>query len=427
MVIGSLTLLPAIRASLLITAAALLFADSAAAAAFPHPQALSGAWFDPARSGEGFFVLVTDASTVVTYYGYDRNGARLWLVTDANASNPAPGESINFSVFQGSAGQFGLPLPQIERWGSLSLRFDDCRHAEFSLSGLDGSNLARAVLLAGVRDQPACDAMADPGDYLAFNQPEPVAISGYEGDAMEPFISRDGRYLFFNDTNEPGADTDIHYAQRIDDLHFAYRGRVAGVNSPALDGVPSMDRDGNFYFVSTRSYAQSLSTLYHGRFADGVVDSVGLVEGVSQQIPGQVNFDAEISGDGAALVFVDGFFNAGSSFPAAADLAIARRQGTRFERAPDSAALLAAVNTPDLEYAPCMSDNGLELFFSRHAQNQFAIYRSSRWRQDAAFEMPQRVRAIEGFVEAPTLSPDQRSLYFHRRVGARFVIHRVQR
>jgi hypothetical protein len=51
------------------------------------------------------------------------------------------------------------------------------------------------------------------------------------------------------------------------------------VNTPALEGVPSMDRNNVFYFVSTRDYNQTLSTIYPGTFADGVISGVEWVSG----------------------------------------------------------------------------------------------------------------------------------------------------
>lgn len=38
---------------------------------------------------------------------------------------------------------------------------------------------------------------------VAFADPERVTIQGYDGDAMEPFLSRDGRFLLFNNRNDP--------------------------------------------------------------------------------------------------------------------------------------------------------------------------------------------------------------------------------
>jgi hypothetical protein len=144
-------------------------------------------------------------------------------------------------------------------------------------------------------------------------------------------VTRDGRYLFFNNSNASSVDTNLHYADRIDDLTFEYRGEIAGVNTPALDAVASMDRAGRFYFVSTRSYSDTLSTIYSGSFTAGVVDNVALVRGVSGEHLGQVTFDAEISADGNTLYFVDGVFT-GGAVPVAADLAVAVRRAGVFER-----------------------------------------------------------------------------------------------
>lgn len=33
-----------------------------------------------------------------------------------------------------------------------------------------------------------------------------------------------------------------------------FKGEIKGINSAAVDGVPTMDRDGNFYFISTVQY-----------------------------------------------------------------------------------------------------------------------------------------------------------------------------
>src|SRR5262245_51215254 len=95
-------------------------------------------------------------------------------------------------------------------------------------------------------------------EYAAFGNPERITIRGNSDHAMEPFIARDGRYLFFNNSNDPSVNTNLHYAERINDLTFEYKGEVAGVNTRALEGVPTMDKNGDFYFVSTRSYKETL-------------------------------------------------------------------------------------------------------------------------------------------------------------------------
>lgn len=258
-----------------------------------------------------------------------------------------------------------------------------------------------------------------------YASPQRVAIHGYAGHAMEPFVSRDGRYLFFNNLNDPSVNTDIHWAERIDELNFRYRGPVEGVNTPALEGVPTMDRQGNFYFVSTRSYEKSLSTVYRGRFAHGRVSGVELVPQLSSRQSGMVNFDVEVSPDGETLYSVEGRFR--GHLPESADLFVATRQGEGFARAPNSAFLLQNVNTAALEYAACVSADGLTLFFTRLAGSTPRIYVARRRDAAAPFEKAQRLAAAEGFVEAPTLSGDEKSLYYHKRDGNLFAIYRLTR
>ena len=242
---------------------------------------------------------------------------------------------------------------------------------------------------------------------------------------MEPFLSRDGAILFFNNSNDPKLNTDLYWAQRIDDLTFRFRGEVAGVNTPALEGVASMDRDGIFYFISPRSYAETASTLWRGRFSAGNVTGIELVPGVSLRKPGIVNFDAEIGADGSTLYFVESEFRGGS--PKSARILFARRQGNSFVRSSDSARIMQAINTESLNYAPATSPSELEIFFTRADRNGPAIYLAARSSTSEPFQTPRRIVVISGFAEGPTISPDARSLYYHKKENGQFVIYRVTR
>src|SRR5262245_11892202 len=285
--------------------------------------------------------------------------------------------------------------------------------------------IAVSLVLAACQSAGTVTSQMEP-EYTAFGVPERVTIRGYGDHAMEPFITRDGRYLFFNNSNDPSVNTNLHYAERINDLTFEYKGEVAGANTEALEGVPTMDNNSVFYFVSTRSYKETLSTIYHGRFSGGAVTGVKIVEGISEKTPGRVNFDVEISADRQTLYFVDRVFS-GRPTPDKADIAIAVRDDESFQRLSGSAELFKNVNTDALEYAACISPDELELFFTRAGKNGPSIYRSTRKSVTHPFDPPARVAAIKGFVEAPTLSPDGRSLYYHLRDGARFVIYRGAR
>ena len=271
-------------------------------------------------------------------------------------------------------------------------------------------------------------------NFGVFTNPEPVMIEGYSQDAMEPFISPDGNYLFFNNSNST-RPTNLYYATRIDDLTFQFQGEIAGANSGGLtlSAVPSIDMNKTFYFISDRSYAQTFSTIYSGTFSAGSVSNVALVQGVSKDKPGDVNFDQCISPDGGTLYFVDGVFSGGASIPAAATIAIAKRHGDHFVRLKNSAEIMRKINTHDLNYAPDVSKSGLEFFFTRIPKQGSepkpppVIYTATRSKTSKPFGAPRKIEAITGFAEAPALSPDEKSLYFHLNVNGTFQIYRLTR
>ena len=87
-----------------------------------------------------------------------------------------------------------------------------------------------------------------------------MTIEGYSQDAMEPFISPDGNYLFFNNSNSL-PQTNLYYATRIDDVTFQFQGEIGGANATGLNAVPSMDVNNIFYFVSTQELLADSSRL----------------------------------------------------------------------------------------------------------------------------------------------------------------------
>jgi len=57
-----------------------------------------------------------------------------------------------------------------------------------------------------------------------------------------------------------------------------------------------------------------------------------------------------------------------------------------------------------------------------------AVYRAARKSLQEPFGAPQKISSIQGFVEGPTFSPDEKSLYYHlKNANGRFVIYRVMR
>ena len=266
---------------------------------------------------------------------------------------------------------------------------------------------------------------------------EPVRVIGYDDDLMEPFVSRDGTTLFFNNNNSPGDKTDLHYADARQNGTFVYRGLVGGANSQKLDGVPTMDRDGNFYFVSTRAYGKTKSTIHSGAFAGGGVDHVRLVAGdLSLGKTFWFNMDVEASADGNRLYSTDNrlrfLFGGGVN---RSDLFVAERRGEAFFRAANTEAIFANINTDKLEYAAAISPDELTIFFNRtdikalHRKDirGIGIYQATRADADGVFGKPIRIEAITGFVEGPTVSSDGCVVYYHRKVAERFKLYKVTR
>lgn len=263
-----------------------------------------------------------------------------------------------------------------------------------------------------------------------FSNPQRVTINGYSQDAEEPFISRDGNYLFFDNSNNPkvNPNTDIFWATRIDDLTFQYQGPIAGVDTTtSLEGVPSMDLNNVFYFISPRSYPQTLSTIYFGAFANGAVTAAELVPGVSRLKAGWVNFDAEVSADGNTLYFVDGYFGS-TGQPRSSKIEVAHKDGNTFERDKHSASIMAKINVAPLNYAADISTSELEFFYTQASARGTAIYTARRNDVTKPFERPIKIDAITGFSEAPSISPDGHSLYYHHQeADGTFAIYRVTR
>jgi len=259
--------------------------------------------------------------------------------------------------------------------------------------------------------------------------PHLVTIAGYTGDAMEPFVTRDGHYLLFNNRNEPPANTDIHYAARKDDYTWTYQGKVRGINTPELEGCPTMDRGGRMFFVSPRNYGKTLCTIYTGQFFDGGVTDVRMVESISRKQPGIVNFDVDISPDGTTLLLVDSQFKPGAG-PQSADLVIANANDGSYLRSPESERLLANINADALQYAPTISADKLTLYFTRfdsHSPYKAPqIYRSTRTSIDAPFAPPVHLGGLGDYVEGSALSPDEYLLYFHRKDGDRFHLYATE-
>lgn len=267
------------------------------------------------------------------------------------------------------------------------------------------------------------------GGYPSFEPESDVTINGLTFDAMEPFISSDGTYLFFNNLND-GIDTKLYYATRINDSTFTYVGEVNGANQltpPHLDAVADLDTLNNFYWTSTRNYPAELDNLFHGTFSGGSVSNIGRVHGdFNMSTPGWLMMDHGISYDGELLYFNNARFDpATCQGPCETLLGVAQKvNDSTFTTLPNSAALVATINDTNFNYyAPCISSNNLELYYTRYQRDtitpatQFDICVAVRSSPSDSFSAPVVLFSefLIDLIEAPTLTKNMEIMYYHRR------------
>jgi len=265
-----------------------------------------------------------------------------------------------------------------------------------------------------------------------FTDDRLVKIHRYDGDAMEVFLSRDGKYMFFNSMKTATGSKDLYYAERLDDYNFLFKGEIMPLNTPAVEGVPTMDRDGNFFFVSTANYKpRNLVTMYGGKFSGGAVTGVKPHGELSLHKGGWLNMDSEISDDGMTLYSTHSYFERGQSFPSKSYFFQAKKTGDGFEIDPRSAKIFKTINRDKIVYGAGISKDELEIFYTRLLvkERKFESLVATRPHRNAPFGEPRVIGAITGFSEAPALNDREDMIYYHKKSGTngKFEIRALRR
>jgi hypothetical protein len=258
-----------------------------------------------------------------------------------------------------------------------------------------------------------------------------VTINGFTIDAMEPHLHTNDNALFFNSLND-GVTTSLFFAVRNNDTTFTLVGQTPYVNqtaTPRLDAVSSIDTMDNFYWVSTRGYPGNFDNLHRCRFLQSGYTNFGRVHGdfyIYQ--PGYLIMDAAVSYYGDELIYCNAYFNNCGNIPCAASMGIAQKiNDSTFNKLPNTSALMVNINdtTNYCVYAPNLSEDGLELFYTRFLKtgSNTEILVATRSNTNAAFGTPSILVSAPGLVpEAPTVSSDKSKLYFHKKVGGTYKI-----
>lgn len=124
--------------------------------------AVSGTWFEPATSGQGFNLQLTPVGLIGYFYGYsapgngESTGKPLWLISQLFQDEVELGSTYQLTMYGAQEGRFTQPNPQLTEWGSLNLTFDSCKSGTAVLSGSDGETSMAVQILAPIAGL-ACD------------------------------------------------------------------------------------------------------------------------------------------------------------------------------------------------------------------------------------------------------------------------------
>lgn len=277
----------------------------------------------------------------------------------------------------------------------------------------------------------ACSAQ----NYPSFVNETKVFIGGYASDAMEPFLSPDGNTLFFNSLND-GIQTRVYYATRVDDSTFTFVGEVGGVNepnNPQLNGVASLDTTGNFVWVSVRDWPNTMENLHRGDYANDSCATINRVHGNFYVYAlGWIIMDAMITYDGSELYYCNAFFDT-CIIPCSARLGIAARvNDSTFNKIVTSDSILPNLNDTNYAvYAPHLSSNGLELYFTRFLIGGLntEVCVSVRNTTADVFSVPLvLINEFPNVPEAPALNTNADLMYYHKKFNGTYAIflqHRI--
>jgi len=191
--------------------------------------------------------------------------------------------------------------------------------------------------------------------------PEIAPFSGEYKD-IEPFVSYDGKRLYFSSNRplaagEESKDFDIWYMDRTGGGWGEPVNIGAPVNGGGDEFYPSLGEDGTLYFTADYEDGAGRDDIYRARWASGVYGKPELLgPGVNSET---YEFNAFVAPDQSYIIFTsfgrDDDMGRGDLYISFAD------SSGEFSPAVN---LGAEVNSPLMDYCPCVSRDGSLFFFT---------------------------------------------------------------
>jgi hypothetical protein len=134
----------------------------------PNQHGLTGSWYEPATSGQGFEVEVFanqsgpgSGSIFVSWFTYDSTAGgaerqRWYTLAGAVATGQS---SIALTIYQNTGGNFNaLPITNAQVVGTATLRFSSCTAAQLAYAFTDGSGRSGTIDLTRLTQNITCSA-----------------------------------------------------------------------------------------------------------------------------------------------------------------------------------------------------------------------------------------------------------------------------
>lgn len=249
-----------------------------------------------------------------------------------------------------------------------------------------------------------------------WTEPEPLAEINTAHVDKSPFLSFDGTTLYFSRQAGPGwYYTRIYEATRLDpNGPFSSVTELSSLNyfGGHVDGPWVSPDNLRMYYYRTEPGAQSrLKVSYRNSVIDMWPEGVNVNElnGLGRLA------SPTLTADEMTIVFSGSNLAGGVG---AHDLWMARRPAPHLPFG-DAINLLQA-NSPDSEYHPSLSPDGLVLYYASNRDGSNQLYRSSRVAPDQPFGVPARVSFVDGpnsVPDYPFLSANGEEFYFTRDYG----------